>query len=133
MSRRGYILFIALIVLLFTAGIVMQIEGNYYFSQLSSRHLDERYRAEISLSEAFDSLRHTEGKNPECFVKVCQLDWNGIKIDYAFHRYEYERDSLAYVEYRLRSKTALTEIWLRVVVEEAGAEKIVSWLFYNAG
>ncbi|MCD8524843.1 MAG: hypothetical protein LRY67_03620 [Gammaproteobacteria bacterium] len=122
---------ITLIVLLFTAGIVMQMEEDYYFAQLSSRHLDERYRAEISLREAFNSLRHTEQKNPECFVKACQLDWNGIKIDYAFHRYAHEHHSLAYLEYSLRSKTAFADMWLRVVVEETAAEKIVSWLFYN--
>lgn len=140
MHKKGSILLVLMLMLLFTSPLLLQLSEDNYFMHLLARELDDVTQSRQALIAVFNTLLEenrptfvceTSADTPselESFwstsAQSCQVVSSGILVKYALYHDE-GGDETQYQQYTLQAQNS----WLRVVVD-LQANKTVSWLYY---
>lgn len=129
MRIKGSILLVLLVMLLFAAVALLQLNEDNYSAHLIDRHVEDLSSARKALHEAFDKLS-TSVIPQECCrdIPVCQIKISGVVVNYALCEYRQEEQESSYLHYILHDQVNLTSVELRVVVERP-SNMVVSWVY----
>lgn len=134
MQAKGYVLLVLLIMLLFAATVLVQLNENNYLAHLVSRHLDALSSARAALASSFNELKKVSEEQESCYFDendqnelqnfwasnavLCQIITAGMPVNYVFRDFQQDEQVKRYRQYTLRVKTLFSYIWLRVIIEQ---------------
>lgn len=141
MHKKGAILLVLMLMLLFASPLLLQLGEDNYFMRLLSRQVDDLTQSRQALVAVFNTLSKQSLQASACetsaysqaeledfwstSARLCQMTSSGVTVKYAFYRYEQEGKEASYQQYTLYARNS----WLRVVVNMQ-TRQVVSWVYY---